>query len=101
MALGHLSGFLGSLSSILWTILIACIVFVACVIGYRLLLVPIARFPGPKLAAATSLYEAYFQWIKRGGRWYYIEVNRMHDRYGMGAQSDGPLIFSLLLLTHP
>lgn len=100
MAVGNLSGFLGSWSSILWTLLVAYTIFVACVVIYRLLLDPIAQFPGPKLAATTSLYEAYFQCIKDGGGRYFIEINKMHDRYGMTAHSGSPLTFKFSSLTH-
>lgn len=41
---------------------------------------PLSRFPGPKLAAATYLYEAYFEWWLVGR--YGHEIRRMHERYG-------------------
>lgn len=41
---------------------------------------PLSRFPGPKLAAATYLYEAYFEWWLVGR--YGHEIKRMHERYG-------------------
>jgi hypothetical protein len=48
---------------------------------YRLYLSPVAKFPGPKLAAVTFWYEFYFDVIKHGG--YVYEIERMHDKYGM------------------
>lgn len=48
---------------------------------YRLYLSPIAKFPGPKLAALTSWYEIYFN-IVRDGQWLW-EIKRMHEEYGM------------------
>ncbi|KAM0723251.1 hypothetical protein Q7P37_001452 [Cladosporium fusiforme] len=41
---------------------------------------PLARFPGPKLAASTYLYEAYYDWwlVGRYGK----VIARMHERYG-------------------
>lgn len=42
---------------------------------------PLARFPGPKIAAASYLYEAYYDWwlVGRYGK----VIARMHERYGM------------------
>ncbi|KAJ5568242.1 hypothetical protein N7450_010728 [Penicillium hetheringtonii] len=50
------------------------------VLLYRLLLSPLAKFPGPRLAAATRLYEIYFQIIKGGTFTWHI--NDLHDKYG-------------------
>ncbi|OBR13082.1 Benzoate 4-monooxygenase cytochrome p450 [Colletotrichum higginsianum IMI 349063] len=41
---------------------------------------PLARFPGPKIAAATYLYEAYYDWWLLGR--YGKVIARMHERYG-------------------
>lgn len=57
-------------------------------IGYHILyalynispLHPLWRFPGPKIAAASFLYEAYYDW-GLGGR-YATEIMKMHDIYG-------------------
>ncbi|OTA68397.1 cytochrome P450 [Hypoxylon sp. EC38] len=46
---------------------------------YRLLFSPLSKFPGPKLAAATGLYEAYHVLIKND----WLELLRsMHDTHG-------------------
>ena len=41
---------------------------------------PLSRFPGPKIASASYLYEAYYDWIRVGR--YGHEIKRMHDIYG-------------------
>ena len=42
---------------------------------------PLAQFPGPKIAAASYLYEAYYDWwcVGRYGK----VIARMHELYGM------------------
>ncbi|KAF7561089.1 hypothetical protein G7046_g3049 [Stylonectria norvegica] len=47
---------------------------------YRLYLSPLAKFPGPKLAALTSWYCAYHD-IIRGGQYIWV-VEEMHRKYG-------------------
>ncbi|KAJ5558222.1 hypothetical protein N7535_008437 [Penicillium sp. DV-2018c] len=47
---------------------------------YHLYFHPLSKFPGPKLAAATYLYEFYYDVIKSG--MYIWEIERMHEQYG-------------------
>lgn len=47
---------------------------------YRLYLSPLAKFPGPKLAALTLWYEFYFDVVKRGR--YTWEIAKMHEQFG-------------------
>lgn len=54
--------------------------YVAGVIVYRLYFSPLAKFPGPKLAAATLLYEFYYDVICRGQ--YTFKIKELHEKYG-------------------
>lgn len=54
-------------------------VYRAFMVIYRLFFSPLAKFPGPKLAAATSWYEAFFDLRSSN----FPEVlSRLHDKYG-------------------
>lgn len=46
----------------------------------RLYLSPLAKFPGPKLAAFTKWYEFYYEVVLRGQ--YQFLINDMHKKYG-------------------
>lgn len=47
---------------------------------YRLFLHPLARFPGPKLAAVTQLYEGYYDLYQSGQ--YTFKIAELHKQYG-------------------
>ncbi|OTA88365.1 hypothetical protein M434DRAFT_80333, partial [Hypoxylon sp. CO27-5] len=47
---------------------------------YRLFLHPLARFPGPKLAAVSRWYEAYCDVVQNGQ--YTFKIAELHKRYG-------------------
>lgn len=55
-------------------------VYIIGIAIYRLYLSPIAKFPGPPLAAVTYLYELYYDIVKRGK--YTFKIRDLHARYG-------------------
>jgi hypothetical protein len=44
---------------------------------YRRFFHPLAKIPGPFLPAVTMLYQSFYN------RKYYLEIERMHEKYGM------------------
>lgn len=67
--------------SINWHMLLVLIsVYYGTLVFYRLFLHPLARFPGPKLAAISRWYEAYHD-VVRGGQ-YTSKIAELHATYG-------------------
>ncbi|KAL7793173.1 cytochrome P450 [Trichoderma ceciliae] len=60
-------------------ILLSSLYYVYLVI-YRLWFSPLAKFPGPRFAAATFWYEFYYDYWLDGQ--YLFEVEKMHKKYG-------------------
>ncbi|KAI9883757.1 MAG: hypothetical protein M1823_004458 [Watsoniomyces obsoletus] len=61
--------------------------YVVSIAVYRLYFSPVARFPGPKLAALTYWYEGYYDLVKRGR--YTWKIKEMHEKYGVWMSGDG------------
>jgi hypothetical protein len=47
---------------------------------YRLYLSPLAKFPGPKLAALSKNYELYYDVVRRGQ--FIFHIQELHKKYG-------------------
>lgn len=71
--------FLGH-TAVLVPFVLLLVVYLLGTVLYRLFFHPLAKFPGPKLAASTALYEGYYDVVK-GGR-YVWRVKEMHEKYG-------------------
>ncbi|ETN43467.1 uncharacterized protein HMPREF1541_02626 [Cyphellophora europaea CBS 101466] len=62
---------------------LAVLILAAGLVGnavYRLYFHPLSKFPGPKLAAITTLYEGYYDVVHQGR--YLWEMEKMHKKYG-------------------
>ncbi|KAI1743354.1 putative cytochrome P450 [Xylaria scruposa] len=64
---------------------LASLLICICTLGlvlYRIYLHPLAKFPGPKLAAATGWYETYIDLFQRPQGNFMEEISKMHQEYG-------------------
>lgn len=61
-----------------WSGLLGCAVYLFI---YRLYFHPLSRVPGPKLAALTRFYEAYYNVLWHDGQ-YLFQTEKMHAVYG-------------------
>ena len=61
-----------------WTLVVGRFILLGL---YRITLHPLAGFPGPKLAAWTSLYETYYGAFK-DGEWIFKQYKDIHPKYG-------------------
>lgn len=60
--------------------LAAFVVYITSLTVYRLYFCPLARFPGPKLAALTNWYEFYYDVIREGD--FTWQIQKLHKKYG-------------------
>jgi hypothetical protein len=68
------------LSAIVLGLLASWLVYLAALATYRLYLSPLAKFPGPKLAAVTKWYEFYYEVVLNGQ--FTFNVQELHKKYG-------------------
>jgi hypothetical protein len=66
-----------------YSAVVFAVVFLTTGAIYRLYFSPLAKFPGPKLAALTLWYEFYYDVIKRGK--FTWKIQQMHQKYGKSA----------------
>ena len=70
-----------SIPQILLAIALVFVTHRATIISYRLYFHPLSRFPGPKLAACTTLYRAYYQMVCDGE--HVAQATKLHESYGI------------------
>ena len=61
------------------------VVYYGTLVFYRLFLHPLARFPGPRLAAISRWYEAYYDVVLNGH--YTLKIAELHKIYGVLTRS--------------
>lgn len=65
---------------LVWFLPVAALTSLAGVTVYRLYFHPLAKYPGPKLAAITRWYTAWFDVVKAGTL--LRHTNYLHEIYG-------------------
>lgn len=63
------------------TLVLAYVAYWFGLVVYRLYFHPLAGFPGPRLAAATSWWEFYYDVVKDGEL--VFQLPRLHEKYGI------------------
>lgn len=63
-----------------WQAVVAVVAYLLSLAFYRLTFHPLSRFPGPKSAAITWYYEAYFDLVQNGQ--YTFKIAEIHKEYG-------------------
>ena len=71
---------LGPTSMMLASVAVALLLYLGWLVVWRLYLSPLASFPGPKLAALSRWYEAYYEIICKGK--FSRKIDELHDCYG-------------------
>ncbi|CAF9907147.1 MAG: hypothetical protein HETSPECPRED_007051 [Heterodermia speciosa] len=61
-------------------LLVVSFLYSIALVVYRLYFSPLSKFPGPRLAAATYLFEGYYDVVKRGK--YTFKIRDLHAEYG-------------------
>ena len=69
-----------SIFTISWVPIVVVVIYGLGLAIYRLFLSPLAKFPGPKLAALTRKYELYYETYRYFE--YLWKIKKMHMKYG-------------------
>lgn len=64
-----------------WSGVMGCVLYTVYLCIYRLHFHPLSSVPGPKLAAITRFYEAYYNVLWHDGQ-YLFQTEKLHAIYG-------------------
>ncbi len=67
-------------AQLLGAVSVVAVSAIAYLVVYRLVLSPVAKFPGPKLAGLTFWYEFYYDVVLNGR--YVFKIMELHEKYG-------------------
>ena len=69
-----------SLGQLVLGLVLSLCIYKSLTFAHRLTVHPLAKFPGPRLAATTNLYGAYYDLVKPAR--YIRQFPELHRRYG-------------------
>ncbi|KAI9791752.1 MAG: hypothetical protein M1816_003562 [Peltula sp. TS41687] len=69
-----------ALTTLIILVAASLLVWEICGVIYHLYLSPLAKFPGPKLAASSRFYEFYYDCLLKGK--FAFKISELHKRYG-------------------
>ena len=81
--IGHRFASTSQLTSIVAVSAIAMVLYCAILAFVRLYWSPLAKVPGPKLAALTQWTETYYEIFHRSGGQFIWQYRKWHEQYGV------------------
>jgi hypothetical protein len=67
-------------ATIVVDLFVVWLVYLVALALYRLYISPLAKFPGPKLAALSKWYEFYYEVLLKGH--FTFQIQGLHKKYG-------------------
>ena len=73
------------------------LVLIVGLVVYRRFFHPLASVPGPFLAAVTDLYAFKFNVLSKRSQ-FFLQVEKLHQEYGLSSSITQPLVISIATL---
>lgn len=71
-----------AMNQALWLFALTFLTYLLYLAVYRLYFSPLAKIPGPKLAALTGAYEMYYDLVEKAR--FPWKIEELHQQYGRG-----------------